>query len=345
MNKDNNKVMGWKGTLRSINSAVRAAERDAKRRHRELERRQKEYAKMLELERAAYEVELFQNQIDRLVSLHRECSKSVDWKSIAEAPPPNEPTRKHKGEDQAHQAWNSYEPSFIDKLFKRADSKKAALLDQVEAGRRADEKKYQMALARYQEQLADWREGKEFAERILRGEEETYLEAINELNAFDEIAEIGSSVSLTIDRGKPIEAVLHVNGERVVPREEKSLLKTGRLSIKQMHIGKYYELYQDSVCSVVIRIAREIFAILPVEMVIVTATDNLLNSSTGHLEEQPIVSVAFSRNTLQKLNVDAIDPSESLRNFVHRMDFKKTKGFGPVQRIRPYDLQATPSGK
>jgi len=32
--------MGWKGALRSINAAMREAEREAKRRQRELERQQ-----------------------------------------------------------------------------------------------------------------------------------------------------------------------------------------------------------------------------------------------------------------------------------------------------------------
>ena len=33
--------MGWKGTVRSVGAAVRAAERDSKRRQRELEKQQK----------------------------------------------------------------------------------------------------------------------------------------------------------------------------------------------------------------------------------------------------------------------------------------------------------------
>jgi len=37
--------MGWKGTVRSIGAAVRAAERDEKRRQRELEKQQKQYEK------------------------------------------------------------------------------------------------------------------------------------------------------------------------------------------------------------------------------------------------------------------------------------------------------------
>lgn len=58
--------MGWKGTLRSIRAAQRRAEREAQRRRRELERQRKQLEKMRELERAAYEVQVYENYIDLL---------------------------------------------------------------------------------------------------------------------------------------------------------------------------------------------------------------------------------------------------------------------------------------
>jgi len=58
--------MGWKGTVRSIGSAVRAAERDAMRRQRKLD-------KIQELEQAEYEVDVYENHI-KLVS---RCIKSA----------------------------------------------------------------------------------------------------------------------------------------------------------------------------------------------------------------------------------------------------------------------------
>jgi hypothetical protein len=72
-------------------------------------------------------------------------------------------------------------------------------------------------------------------------------------------------------------------------------------------------------------------SILPDNLVVVTAVDKVLNSATGHIEELPILSVLVSRPTLEALNLDAIDPSDSMKNFVHHMSFKKTMGFAPVQ--------------
>lgn len=74
--------MGWKGTVRSLQGSARRSEQNAHRRHRELQRRQKEYAKMEALEQAAYEVEVYENHVDILLSMHEECAEPVKWKQL-----------------------------------------------------------------------------------------------------------------------------------------------------------------------------------------------------------------------------------------------------------------------
>ena len=97
---------------------------------------------------------------------------------------------------------------------------------------------------------------------------------------------------------------------------------------------------QDYVCGSVLRIARELFALLPVEMILVTVMGTLLNTQTGYMEEQPILSVAMPRKTLENLNFDMLDPSDCMANFVHRMNFKKTTGFAKAERISLEELKS-----
>jgi len=51
----------------------------------------------------------------------------------------------------------------------------------------------------------------------------------------------------------------------------------------------------------------------------------IVNTKTGHLEEQPILSVIFPPQTIERLNLETIDPSDSMLNFVHNIKFTKTK--------------------
>lgn len=115
-------------------------------------------------------------------------------------------------------------------------------------------------------------------------------------------------------------------------------MKNGKLSIKPIPKGKFYEIYQDYVCSSVLRVAREFYALLPADMLIITAMTDLLNTKTGHIEEQPILSAVIPRKTLKNLNFETLDPSDSMGNFVHQMNFKKTKGFSAIEPITPESL-------
>lgn len=98
--------------------------------------------------------------------------------------------------------------------------------------------------------------------------------------------------------------------------------------------GKFNELYQDYICGCVLRVAREIFSFLPVEFVFINVQSELVNLATGHLEQQTILSVAIPRQTIERLNFETLDPSDSMRNFKHNMKFSKTTGFSIVPDLK-----------
>ncbi len=330
--------MGWKGTVRSIGAAIRAAERDAKRRQRELERRQKQYEKMQELEQAAYEVEVYENYVDVIQSTHKECSPPIDWNKIASSKQPVEPLRKSDNESKARHLLESYKPGLIDRLFKREEKKRASLAQKIDEAVKKDEASYKSSFSKWVEDAGEWEESVDMANALLSGKAEAKIEAIDNLDPFSEISNLGSNLSISVCDNGILEVTISVHGSEIVPSEIKSLLKSGKLSVKTMPKGKFNEIYQDYVCSCVLRVGNELFSAIPDKLVIVTAVDKQLNSQTGHLEEAPILSAAVSRSTMGSLNLDAIDPSASMDNFKHNMSFKKTKGFERVERIDPQGL-------
>ncbi|HDS1212240.1 hypothetical protein [Shewanella algae] len=330
--------MGWKGTVRSIGAAVRAAERDAKRRQRELERQQIQFEKMQELEQAAYEVEVYENHIDVIQSTHKECSPPIDWNKIASSKQPTEPKRGNENESKARQSLKSYKPGIIDRLLKREEKKRSLLSQKVDEAIKKDEINYKSSVSKWEKDTTEWKESVAIAKALLDGKAEAKIEAIENLQPFTEISNLGSSLSISVYDNGILEATINVHGTEIVPSETKSLLKSGKLSVKNMPKGKFNEIYQDYVCSCVLRVGNELFSAIPDNLVIVTAVDELLNSQTGHLEDAPILSVAVSRSTIERLNLEAIDPSDSMDNFKHNMSFKKTKGFERVERIDPEGL-------
>jgi hypothetical protein len=87
------------------------------------------------------------------------------------------------------------------------------------------------------------------------------------------------------------------------------------------------------VCGCVLRCAREFFAFLPLQRVIVNVKATLLASATGHFLPKTILSAGIARWTLEGMNFVAVDLSESLKLFPHRMGFKRSQGFYPVQAL------------
>ena len=222
--------------------------------------------------------------------------------------------------------------------MRRDERKRQDLFNRIAAAREVDNQEYRAAQQDYRERQADWQSSRELAEKILAGDPESYVKAVEELDPFGELGDFGSRITCEVSDPRIAQMTLHVYGEDIVPKDHKSLLKSGKLSLKRMPMGRFYELYQDYVCSAVLRVASNVLAILPVEIVVSTAVDQLLNAQTGHLEVQAILSAAIPRRTLEQLDLEMIDPSDSMRNFLHRMDFKKTKGFRAVERITHSDL-------
>jgi hypothetical protein len=284
--------------------------------------------KLQQLERDALEVEEYENYIERITTLHNDCGESYNWHIISKKNP-KEPEKKSIHEDEARTKLDSYSPNFLEKLFKLDIKKIAKLRKNVESAKEKDEKEYAADLAEYREEL----ELIQFSKRILAEDLEAYNEAVESIEPFKEISDIGSGVEVSFMTSKKARGVVHVQDEKVIPRQTKSLLKSGRLTVKDTPIGKYNEIYQDYVCSTVLRVGREMFAILPLEEVIVTAKGNVLNTATGRREEAPLLSVLLVRETMNTLDFNNIDPSDSMRNFKHNMGFKKLQGMAPVAEL------------
>ncbi len=324
--------MGWKGTVRAIGAAARAAERDAKRHQRELAKQQKQYEKMQALQQAEYEVEVYKNHIEIIQSIHKECSNLIDWEIISKSQEPKIPSDLKSNEKSARSKADNYKPGFIDKILKREEKKKTLHSDNIASAIEEDKTEH---INNWKKELNDWKESVELAQLLLNGNKEAKIKAIEDLDPFSEISNLGSSLTISVNESNLIDATIHIHGNDIVPSEVKSLLKSGKLSVKSMPKGKFNEIYQDYVCSCVLRVANELFSSIPDNMVIVTAVDELLSTKTGHLEKSPILSVCISRSTLESLNMNSIDPSDSMSNFIHNMSFKKTKGFEPVELAKP----------
>ena len=233
-------------------------------------------------------------------------------------------------------------------------AERAAAEAQVEAGRQMDERNHQAVWQPFVTAEQAWRESHALALAVLAGERDAYAHVLRELSPFQEISSLGSRLDFHIHAPKLIEVGVKVNGEQAIPSRVTSLTATGKVSVKAMPTARFHEIYQDYVCGCILRIGREVLALLPVETVLVTAMTDVTDSRTGLMTEQPILSVAMPRVVMQTLNFThnrrgaPLDPSDAMDNFMHRGDFRSSRrsgAFVPIVPLRPEDLPAALPGQ
>ena len=185
--------------------------------------------------------------------------------------------------------------------------------------------------AAFQETHQFWQTNVALAPLVLRRDLEGCRRALLHAAAFEDIEEFASTVIL--ERVSESIATLSctIRDDEIIPTEEVKVTAAGKLSVKEMAIGKYWALFQDHVCSSALRIAREVFAVVGTERVVVNMRIVRNDPSTGHRGPVTVLGANFSRTDVGRLNLSAIDPSDAMKNFPHRMKFKKTMGFDAVE--------------
>ena len=149
------------------------------------------------------------------------------------------------------------------------------------------------------------------APAILDGDIDAYLSVIYEVNPLDDLLDYGSGFVFGTDDASKMEIEFTINEDALADLKN---------SVRR---SQYHEILQDFVCSTSIRIARDIFALLPVESAIVHA----------ELSDSTVLSVSFDRATMSKIRFGMIDPSDTMARFPCNMDFDPMSGFRSVDRL------------
>lgn len=310
------------GISYSSTSSSKSYKTDAYKRRNELMRLEKERQKQQEQEYARLQVDIYENRLDQIRSIHHECDDPVDWEEVYNRKAPFEEGQAGPNERQARMDLQSYLPGFFDRLFKRSEAKIRKLEEKVQAEAQKDT-----------DLMNEWKYMHNVSKRILEKDIDAYFEVIDEFRPLDDLVEFGSGFEFGTDHPDIIHVSFDVNAKQAVPEKALSLTKTGKLSEKNLTKTAYYDIFQDYVCSCALRVARDMFALLPVRSVFVHAYEDQLNTATGHEEKAAILSVKYDKPTLESLNFTNLDPSDALGNFEHQMKFKKTKGFEQVKEV------------
>ncbi|GAB2563476.1 hypothetical protein [Spirosoma areae] len=324
--------MSWKGAVRSFAATARRIERDQQRRTRVATQQFKQLQKEQAITSAAQAVRDYDEYISVIKSVHYDCSDWLNWSAMQQEPPPSSPSRSIQEEQRAQAALDAYQPTFFDRLFKQGPRKVQRLEETIIAARQRDQQITIERQAEYARQLNEWQDRQYLTRQVLDRDSDVYSQVLEIFAPFEGNSHLESRLEYTFTADH-IEVDVHVSSADVIPDFVVSQLASGKLSRKALPVSKFNELYQDYVCGCLLRVAREVQALLPVSQVVVHALAKQLNPINGQVESQVIVSAAMPRATLTELNFITLDPSDSMHNFNHNMKFSKTGGFQAVDRV------------
>jgi hypothetical protein len=318
--------MGYRAAIRAMEAAQRRQEREAQKRQRELERQNKEQAKLSTIEQARLEVEIYENKLDVLLSVHRQQGEVWDWLAVASSLPPPLPRRNANQEFKTKQL-----------MLVATSQEKERANAAIEEARAQDERAFKWAMDNYKLETSEHERMKGLAFRILHGQHKAYIEALIELSPLREITDLGSELQFVVHSTRLMECEIKVKSIRIIPAEVKSLTAGGKLSVKSMPKVRFQEIYQNYICGCMLRVAREVFAMLPVEALLITALSEMQNGSG----ERPVLSAVLPRVDTTRLDFERIDSSEALETFRYRGDLeisRKASGFQAIIPFTPADI-------
>ncbi len=313
------------GLTRMTMAVIRAHQRNQEHQH-------KHALKMQALELAEGEVEEQNRYVQTITSFHKECSPNINWNILTSRRPPIMPVRTNDEEVIARSRREKYIPGFWTKLLNLTQYMINKLETNIERARNADELRHAKATGQFKSQYEKWQKETELAKNILNGNPESYKSVIRDLKLWSEIEEIGKTLNIDFHDDKNMEISLKDN-RACVPQQRKRALKRGGVSLTNMPMGLYNEICYSHICSSAIRVIREVFAALPVESIQINIIGDFVNTITGHPEKHPILSVKIPRDSLKDVNWDNINPTNFIKAFAYRVNFKKTKGFNAITKL------------
>lgn len=300
---------------------------ELRRREAEASRRLKAEQKQSALDAARAAVEDYEAQIAELKSQHTQCSEQREWLQFAASLPPPAPSAVTAAEMSSRRARAVLLPLGVPETE----------VVSVAIARERDASQHQVALAQYEEEVREQRDTSQLAKSVLVADAEAWVKVLREQPLLPPAAG-NPRIEFRVHSRHLLECRVFARGSDAIPAHTQSLTAAGKLSSKETPRAHFMEVYQDFLCSAVLRIAREVHALLDVGSVLVTVY------STEHagIDFQPVLSAIFERRALHALDFARIDPSDAVETFPCRTEFKASRRTGAFKSISPFQSADVP---
>lgn len=125
-----------------------------------------------------------------------------------------------------------------------------------------------------------WKFLKSISRKVLSGDIDAYLETIEKMRPVDDLLDYGSDFEFGTDNPNSMEVEFRINEHIMLP------------NANVIGVESYEQIFKEYVCASSIRVARDLFALLPVKYVIVYAKN----------ENRMVLQAKFDKNEMQRID-------------------------------------------
>lgn len=134
---------------------------------------------------------------------------------------------------------------------------------------------------------------------------------------------------------------LELPDEAVVPRQATRALKRGGTSTRALPRKVVRALYEDACCALILRIAHEIYRVLPgADVVEVIGYRSVRDPATGKAARAVLLELVTGRSSFQQIDLDHVDPSACFEHLGGEL--LRKRGELHSLRLEPLEVDGAP---
>lgn len=314
--------MVWSDTVGSMGDAYRPAAREAERHEKDLQK--------VALERSnARDIEELETYINQVTSLHHETVDVWDWVEVAKRPKPKADAEEWMKSDAIRQQLTRHDGRFVQWLQGKGHETRAALDRAMEIARTLNQTQLLARLEPYHADFVRWETEQIAAHGLLNGDDTIILSVIRQQQTLSRIHKLGRELGFSVQNGD-VHAVLTLHDLSIVPDFQFKYLPSGKLTEVKMPREKMLKLYRAYVASAALKVASDLFALLPHKEVFVSCIGSMFDPATEREEKWPVLSVKYGRERVKLLDMEKTDPVAALKLFEHAETFHPVNGMARV---------------
>lgn len=247
----------------------------------------------------------------------------IEWNEVRRIPEPFNINELGPNALIEQSLIDAYEPSLVEKAFKsKMDKKKEHFKLKLREAMQKDEYIYNA-----------WRELIDLAEDILKGSISSYFKAIKIINPFEDLLELGIDFEFGADNSDVMHVEYVIDSRKIIPYYKLTSSKMGVLNKSNFSREEYNNLVKDYISGCAVRIARELFALIPIKEVIVHIVDHKFNTDSRINEKLTVFSADIKRELIENLDIDKLTPFDILENSKYSINFNEYDGLQITDRI------------